>query len=227
MIDLARNDLEQWYTALAARVAPSTQAGELSGVRAFYKWAFISGLRDDDPSATLPRPSVPAGTPRPIDTADLTMAVGLASGRIYNALILAAYTGMRAAEIAAARRDWLHSGMITITGKGNRQRLVPAHHLVVPVFNNAQPYVFPRLDGRPGPSAPWVVSQECNRYLAGLGIDDTLHSLRHWFATNLYQATTDIRLTQDMLGHASPTTTAVYARWCHDGPTVELLPAVA
>ena len=49
----------------------------------------------------------------------------------------------------------------------------------------------------------------------------------HFFGTHIYRATQDIRLTQDLLGHASPTTTAGYAAWSHDGPTVETLPVAS
>ena len=51
-----------------------------------------------------------------------------------------------------------------------------------------------------------------------------MHTLRHWFATYLYRGTLDVRLTQDLLGHSSPTTTALYADWTHSGPSVALLP---
>jgi integrase/recombinase XerC len=48
------------------------------------------------------------------------------------------------------------------------------------------------------------------KYLRDIGVDATGHQLRHWFATSIYEATHDIRLTQELLGHQSPTTTAIY-----------------
>lgn len=226
MLDADRDQLEHWYRSLAARVAPSTQASELSGVRAFYKWAMTMRLLGDDPSAALPRPRVAPGRPRPIDTSALFDAMaGCDDQRVLAAMTLAAYAGLRAAEVAGAQRQDLRDGSITVRGKGGRVRLVPAHNLVVGWYHAGQPYVVPRHDGRPGPCAPWLVSQIVNRHLHDCGLDDTMHSLRHWFATYLYRGTLDVRLTQDLLGHASPTTTALYADWTHTGPSVALLPA--
>jgi len=225
MVAATHQQLAEWYTELAGRVQPNTQASELSGVRAFYKWAVTMKLLVDDPSAALPRPRVPMGRPRPIATEDLFDAFAQCDDqRVTAAMTLAAYAGLRAAEVAAAQRRDLRDGSITVRGKGGRVRLVPAHPLVVGWFRAGHPYVVARRDGRPGPCAPWLISQVVNRHLHACGLDDTLHSLRHWFATHLYRGTLDVRLTQDLLGHASPTTTALYADWTHDGPTVALLP---
>jgi integrase len=75
--------------------------------------------------------------------------------------------------------------------------------------------VFCTLDERGAPtSAPLTacrVSGLCNVYLRSVGAGATLHQLRHFFATSLYRASKDIRLTQEALGHASPATTAIYA----------------
>lgn len=129
-------------------------------------------------------------------------------------MVAAAYTGMRAIEIAHAERSWLtEEGTITIVGKGGRSRVVPAHHLVVEAFlRSPSGRLFP-CQVRPGQVArPGLVSTLVNRWLHDvMGISDNLHSLRHWFGTQLYQDTRDLRLVQDLMGHASPQTTAVYA----------------
>lgn len=71
--------------------------------------------------------------------------------------------------------------------------------------------VIRRRDGRPGPAKPHSVSQRTNAFLHSIGITETLHQLRHRFGTTTYQAVRDIRAVQELLGHASPTTTAIYA----------------
>jgi len=58
-----------------------------------------------------------------------------------------------------------------------------------------------------------LISSVANAHLHSLGIDDTLHSCRHWSATSLYRDTKDIRFVQETLGHSSPATTAVYAAY--------------
>jgi integrase len=57
------------------------------------------------------------------------------------------------------------------------------------------------------------MSREIREFLGNLGIDATAHQLRHWFGTNIYAASRDIRLTQELMGHASPITTAGYVAW--------------
>jgi len=71
----------------------------------------------------------------------------------------------------------------------------------------------PRLDSEPGPLAPGRISQLASAHLSSLGIHATLHQLRHRFLTEVYRETKDLRLTQELAGHSSPTTTAGYAAW--------------
>jgi len=60
-----------------------------------------------------------------------------------------------------------------------------------------------------------TVSSTVNRYLDELGIDATVHQARHWFATSIYTRTHDIRVTQELLGHSDPSTTAAYIAYSH------------
>jgi site-specific recombinase XerD len=59
--------------------------------------------------------------------------------------------------------------------------------------------------------------KELNTYLHSLGITSTAHSLRHRFATTIYEETRDLRLTQELMGHTSPETTAIYTQANHAG----------
>jgi integrase/recombinase XerD len=62
-----------------------------------------------------------------------------------------------------------------------------------------------------GPVRPWTVSHQSNAYLHSIGITHTLHTLRHWFGTHTYRATgRDLRMTQELLRHRSPVSTAIY-----------------
>lgn len=60
---------------------------------------------------------------------------------------------------------------------------------------------------------PSALSKRMNRYLKGLGITATAHQLRHMFATEVYRLSRDLRLTQELLGHSDPATTAIYTAW--------------
>jgi len=67
------------------------------------------------------------------------------------------------------------------------------------------------------------VSVAIRSYFDELGIEASGHQLRHWFGTGIYAVTHDIRLTQELLGHQSPDTTAIYVAWA----AVDAAPAVA
>jgi Phage integrase family len=58
-----------------------------------------------------------------------------------------------------------------------------------------------------------MLSQHFNKWLREAGVDATANRLRHWFGMNVYQQTRDLRLTQELLGHAEPQTTAVYCAY--------------
>ena len=107
------------------------------------------------------------------------------------------------------------SAVLVADGKGGHQRMVPLHPYVMGLLE-ALPLpvagpVFRRRDGLSGHPPPHLISQWANRHLHSVGIPDTLHSLRHRFATQIYRTTQDIRLTQELCGHQSPATTALYA----------------
>lgn len=211
-VEASAAEVAAWYAAQPRRLTPRSQATMLSQVRSFYRWAQCQGHRPDDPTRMLPRPHVAPGRPRPMATRDVFACIQVAQGRNFAAIALGAYAGMRAIEVSRCERSWLQpDGNLIITGKGNRTRLVPAHPLVVRAFTASErDLLFPMLDGRQATAG--VVSKAMNRWLhERMGLGDTFHSLRHWFGTQLYQSSRDLRLVQDLMGHSSPQTTAVYA----------------
>lgn len=222
-------DVARWYASLVDAVTARTQQTMLTQLRAFYRWAVNQGHRPDDPTAMLPRPQVTPGRPRPMATDDVLRIVRMSRGRIHAAIVGAAYAGMRAIEIAAAERAWITDDNLVIVGKGGRSRVVPAHPLVVSAFL-ATPgdRLFPSEVSPGGVASPGLVSKKVNGWLHDVAeVDDTLHSLRHWYATQMYQLTHDLRMVQDVLGHASPQTTSVYADYSRTGAgqAVKRLPA--
>jgi integrase len=155
--------------------------------------------------------------------ADVARALAGAPPRVRSILALAALAalaGLRASEIALLdRADVLDSAvppvLLVMDGKGGHQRVVPLAVELVEVLRAdglpASGPLFAKRDGRPIHRAR--VSGLASEYLRELGVTGTLHSLRHWFATELYRQSNDLRLVQEMLGHASPSTTAGYAAW--------------
>lgn len=216
LVDATEDDLRGWYERLSRRVVPQTQLTQVSGVSAFYHWANLMEIRADNPTAKLPRPRVSTSRPRPISPKDLAQALDSAVPRVRAAMILGAYAGLRAAEIAGAQRTHLREGSIWVRGKGQRERIVPAHPLVAEQYSAGQPWVIARQDGKTGSCAPWLVSHIVSEHLHACGLDDTCHSLRHFFGTQVYKRTRDLRLVQELMGHTSPTTTAIYADYARE-----------
>jgi integrase/recombinase XerC len=137
-------------------------------------------------------------------------------------LSLAAFAGLRVQEIAGLDREDIVEprGLIYVRrGKGAKGRIVPLHPEILSALRRLPMPETGRLFDRPrgGRYPPPVLSSEINGYLKGLGIDATAHQLRHWFATEIYSATLDIRTAQELLGHAHPSTTAGYIAYSHAG----------
>lgn len=207
-----------WFRSLAG-YAPSTRASTLTHVRDRIRFLILEGARADDPTVRLPRPRVPRLLPHPIAETDLAVALAAAPRRVRPWLMLAAYAGLRCGEIARLRGEHVRDDtgqpvIVVADGKGGHQRIVPARPDVLAALPPARRGpLFRREDGQPGPVPAHRVSQLGNRYLHSLGVDATMHSLRHRFGTQVYAESLDLRVTQELLGHVSPVTTAGYAAW--------------
>jgi integrase len=235
ILQATARDLGRWRAGLT--VCPATITHMVSHAREFYSWAVSAKLITASPAVSLPVPRVPRGKPRPIAEMDLMYALDAAPARIRPWLVLAAWTGLRAQEIARLRgEDILPRAtppvlvVSTYAAKGGKERIVPLPPFVVAELQDAgvpaRGWAFPRFDGRPGHNAAWVVSQLAREHLHACGIEASLHQLRHRFATVTYQQTKDLRLVGDLLGHANIGTTAIYADWDRAGAlaAVEAIP---
>lgn len=197
---------------------PESRATETSHLRSFYRWALLEQLIDIDPAARLIRPRVPRRLPRPMPSNDLAVALDTAPDRVRPWLVLAAYGGLRACEISGLRACdlmWDNQPPLLVVdqGKGGHARAVPMGPPVAAELagHPRSGWLFPRRDGQPGPTPPHLISRLTNEHLHGLGITHTLHTLRHWFATETLRINGgDLRQTQELLGHQSPVSTAIY-----------------
>ena len=135
-------------------------------------------------------------------------------------LSLAAFAGLRCQEIAGLERDDVleAKGLLRIRhGKGGKERIVPLHPDVqsalrcLPMPKTG--YLFRRPQGGRF-TANWM-SVCVSKYLAEINVNATAHQLRHWFGTEIYASTHDIRVTQELLGHSDPVTTAGYIAYSH------------
>ena len=210
----------------------ASAARELSAIKAFLSFA---GEQAGEPDAAPPRirgPRVKKGIPRPVTPDD---AMGLADvvesdasepwiGARDRAVLFLLYgAGMRIAEALSLTAGVLPLGeTLVVTGKGNKQRVVP----ILPVVRNAvADYValcpWPLTRDKPlfrgakgGPLAQTMVQKAVARARAVLGLPATAtpHALRHSFATHLLGAGADLRSLQELLGHASLSSTQIYTK---------------
>jgi site-specific recombinase XerD len=229
-----RQDIEAFLdhrrTAAGKPITGRTRYAWLSHFNAFYRWAMIEELTDHDPTLAIMRPKIRRNLPRPIADDDLAAAMATAPPQIRAMLALAAYQGLRCQEIAGLdREDVLDTRdpavIVVVKGKGGHQRIVPLHPEALSALRclplPRSGALFTRTRG--GRHTPVTVSQGIGRFFASQGIVANAHQLRHWFGTGIYAVTHDIRLTQELLGHQSPDTTAIYVAWA----AVDAAPAVA
>ncbi len=205
-----------------------SRSAEATQIRAFYQWCVLEGHLETDPSARLEPMRKRKYLPRPIPDDQLAKALIDPPARVRPMLWLAAYAGLRAHDIAQLRGEHLLFDRIPPIifiedSKGGKQRSVPmapilAEHLAatMPAFG----WCFPYLDGRPGHITPHLVSKLANEHLHGLGIDATLHQLRHWFVTKAYAVNRDLVVAQELAGHENISTTRLYT-WTNPGAAAE------
>lgn len=186
-----------------------TRASYRSHLRAYYRWAYETGLRADDPAATLRRYRVPRRLPRPLTDEQFTTLVACATGSLRTAVLLGGLAGLRCVEIAAVNpsTDVLNNSLY-VCGKGGVLAMLPLHDLLAADLARYDGFVCPGdLDGHVSSQA---VRHRIRVHMARCGVKATPHQLRHTFGINVYTNTRDLRLTQELMRHASPATTAVY-----------------
>ena len=188
---------------------PATAASFRQTLNGFFKWAVKHGVREDNPVDEVRQIRVPPGIPKIATAAALDEALDKASRRDRLAVLLAAYAGMRRAEIAGLHAEDVSEGWIRIKGKGGRTRKVPIHPDLRPELEKAVAiggYLFPDRYGD-GPVTADAMGRRIARLLPK---GFTAHSLRHYFATKVYQTSKDLQSVQALLGHSSLATTERY-----------------
>lgn len=211
---LTADDLERY--AVAHDWARQTARRRRQSVLDFYRWAQRRGFVTVNPAEEgLPKVKSKQGVARPIPDADLYAALAAAAPRERLMLRLAAELGMRRGEIAQVHsrdlyQDLTGGWVITAHGKGDKDRDLPVpSSLAAALRELPRGYAFP--GGRSGHLSPEWVGKRLARLLPGIW---TLHTLRHRFATLLYEVGGhDLLMVQQALGHANANTTRRYVRY--------------
>jgi integrase/recombinase XerD len=214
--------------------APASVARMLVSVRSFYKFLVREGHLAADPTAKLGSPKKPRSIPKAIPLEDVERLLSLPGtdplGRRDRAIIETLYgAGLRISELVGLDLDDvdLEEGSLLVrSGKGSKSRRVPLGRAGRTAVGDYAAVVRPELVRRGGGASASALflnargrrlsRQGCWKILkgyarrAGLGERVSPHTLRHSFATHMLDAGADIRVVQELLGHASLTTTQVY-----------------
>lgn len=198
-------------------IAPSTRASTRATFLAFYGFLFAEELRPDNPALRLPVVKVPPYRPRPYTQEQIDRMLSTGAYRRTRAMIiLAAYQGLRASEIARVHSDDidLEAGLMKVLGKGGRTDYLPLSDVVrelVPTMRTG--WWFPARHGKEGHIRGGSVSDLLTDARNRAGIVDTKltgHSLRHSFGTELVRRKANIRAVQELMRHESLQTTQRY-----------------
>ncbi|WP_300345521.1 tyrosine-type recombinase/integrase [Nesterenkonia sp.] len=206
--ELTLEDLIHWLGA--QEWGADTLRSHRSALTGFYQWGLTTGRIDTDPTRALPSIKQKRPKPRPIPGRIIQKALNEASERERLMIKLGRYLGLRACEIAVVHRDDLIEDLmgwsLVVHGKGGHQRVVPVDDkTIIERVAAADGYCFPGAVN--GHLSAARVSELLSEALpAGY----TGHQLRHTFASTIYERTRDVRVVQELLGHASLNTTQIY-----------------
>ena len=239
---LTPRDLRGFLAAQHARSAPATRARKLASLRTFFDWLAERRGDDHNPARALSAPRRSQHLPHVLGTreaarlADVEPAAETVRQETLRArdaaLVELLYgSGLRVSEAVGldmARVD-LKRGEVRVLGKGRKERVIPMPGMAVDVLRNwlavrpllgpaeGEPALF--LNARGGRLSARSVSRLLKRRAieAGVNKDVHPHALRHSFATHLLEGGADLRSIQEMLGHASLSTTQKYTHLTVDG----------
>jgi integrase/recombinase XerD len=206
-------------------------ARALSSVRSFHRAMLREGRAETDPAVGVPQPGVPRSLPHPLSVQEVQRLldapdVETPAGSRDRAILELLYgSGLRVSELTGLDVDDLdlEEGSVRVLGKGGKEREVPVGRFSREAVSN---YL---TRGRPGlvrgrdrgalflnRRGGRLSRQSCDRMVraaarvAGIERHVSLHTLRHSFATHLLEGGADVRVVQELLGHASVATTQIY-----------------
>jgi integrase/recombinase XerD len=207
-----------------------TQSRTISGIRAFFRFLLIEGEIEENPASLLESPKIGLKLPEVLSVEEIDRVIGAIDlskpeGHRNKAIIETLYgCGLRVSELVNLRLTDIHTGegFVSVTGKGNKQRLVPIGRRALREIENYLPgrnsltviydqnIVFLNRRGRRLSRAMVFTIIKDLAVKAGIKKRISPHTFRHSFATHLVEGGADLRAVQEMLGHESILTTEIY-----------------
>lgn len=239
VLDVDRASIDRFVRGRREQgAAPASVARQLAAVRMFHRFLAEESMRPDDPTADLEGVRVPAGIPHPLSEEEVDRLLGAVSGSAPPALRDRALleflygTGARVSEacgLSLADID-RSNRLVRLFGKGAKERVVPFGRAAATAIDewlaDGRPSFEPERWARRGDQEAVFLSARGTRmtrqgayavvekYAVAVGLAGRLspHVLRHSCATHLLDHGADLRIVQEMLGHASISTTQVYTK---------------
>ncbi len=215
-------------------LAATSIARKFASIRAYHRFLIVEGFAADDPTATIDSPQIPKSLPKALTVAEATRLVeapdvGVPVGVRDRAILETLYaTGCRVSELIGLDLHDLDTETSTalVTGKGNKQRIVPIGSYAAAAIEAWLPVRMSMRRSGTDPGALFLSirgnrmsRQAVWRLVRSYGVRARIdekrlspHVLRHSAATHMVEGGADLRTIQEILGHASLSTTQVYTR---------------
>lgn len=226
-------DIRRYLAMLdAAGLSRKTANRRLSALRSFFRWLVAQGVVEADPAGAIQGPKAAKSLPRAMTQADMTRLLSVyahaddAFSLRNQALLELLYAcGLRVSEAADLEMSGVDFGLsqVKVMGKGGKERIVPMHETACRALRRYCDAARDELACGTGVSFVFLTAQGAKMStdairamfkgaLAAAGLDAGLspHAMRHTFATDLLEGGADLRSVQEMLGHASLSTTQIY-----------------
>ena len=207
-----------------------TQSRVLSGIRAFFRFLLIEGEIEENPASLIESPKIGFKLPEVLSVIEIDKMIeeidlSKPEGHRNKAIIETLYgCGLRVSELVNLRLTDIHygEGFVVVTGKGNKQRLVPVSGIALkeidiykqdrnrlPVIHDQNIIFLNRRGSRLTRAMIFTIIKDLAAK-AGIRKNISPHTFRHSFATHMIEAGADLRAVQEMLGHESILTTEIY-----------------
>ncbi|HTN06379.1 site-specific tyrosine recombinase XerD [Agriterribacter sp.] len=237
--EIELKDLQQFVKWIAGlNMTAASQARIISGLKAFYKYCLLEKITVKDPTLLLSSPKLKRALPdtlsfEEIETIIAQIDLSKPEGVRNKALIEIMYScGLRVSEVVQLKLSNLYwdAGFIKVTGKGDKERLVPIGSEAVKHINIYRENIRVHLAIKKGEEDMLFLNRRGRRMTrvmifliikelaqkAGIIKNISPHTFRHSFATHLVEGGADLRAVQEMLGHESITTTEIYTHLNND-----------
>lgn len=223
-------ELLTWVSELG--MTATSQARMLSGIKAFYKYLLIENITTTDPTQLIEAPKTMRKLPDTLSPGEVTKIINTIDlskpeGERNKAMLETLYScGLRVSELVGLKISnlFFKDGFIRVTGKGDKERLVPIGELAIKHINTYKDHIRNHISIKKEAEDILFLNKRGNMLSrvmvfliikelalkAGIKKSISPHTFRHSFASHLVEGGADLRAVQEMLGHESITTTEIY-----------------